>query len=399
MWMALRLLALGVAFLFGMQAALAGARVALVIGNGSYEGTTKLANPVNDASDIAAKLKQLGFTVVEGYDLGKRQMEEKIGEFSDRLEGADAGVLYYAGHGIAVAGRNYIVPVDAHLDAPARLKFESISIDDVAELMRGQTEVSVLVLDACRNNPFARTQTLAARGATEASGGLAAAQSYAGAYTVYSAQDGAVALDGKGRNSPFAVALLRHLDMPGASVEVVMGQVKADVEEATKGFQSPDAKGLLIRPFSFSPLEQQATRSVEPEKKVVAPTKIADQAALRTFVETEYLDPDVDHLEATLRRMYTGTVTSFGYVLSFEELLQGKRNYFNQFSKWKLSLTPGSLFIDFTARDAAKVTFILHYAYWKKGSDTPAEGDYKAALDMVRQSDGLWRIQSEAAAQ
>ena len=95
----------------GAGLAVAAERVALVIGNGSYEGVSTLANPVNDAQDIAAKLKELGFSVVEGYDLGKRAMEEKVGEFSDRLEGSDAAVLYYAGHGIAVQKRNFIVPI------------------------------------------------------------------------------------------------------------------------------------------------------------------------------------------------------------------------------------------------------------------------------------------------
>ncbi len=205
-------------------------------------GRGPLANPVNDATDIAAKLRELGFDVVEGQNLGKREMEQKIGEFSDRLEGAEAAVLlYYAGHGIAVAGRNFVVPVDAALDAPAKLKFESIAVDDIAELMRAQAPVSILILDACRNNPFGRGPAMATRGASE--GATVAAQSYAGSYTVYAAQDGAVALDGKERNSPFATALLKRLATPGASVETVMGLVKADVEEMTQGFQSPDAKG------------------------------------------------------------------------------------------------------------------------------------------------------------
>ena len=108
---ALRFLAVVAVLLGGAGLAVAAERVALVIGNGSYEGVSTLANPVNDAQDIAAKLKELGFSVVEGYDLGKRAMEEKIGEFSDRLEGSDAAVLYYAGHGIAVQKRNFIVPI------------------------------------------------------------------------------------------------------------------------------------------------------------------------------------------------------------------------------------------------------------------------------------------------
>ncbi len=391
---ALRLLIVAALLLLGSGEVLA-ARVALVIGNGQYEGVAPLTNPVNDAGDIAAELRRLGFEVIEGYDLGKRAMEEKIGDFSDRLAGAEAGVLYYAGHGIAVSGRNFIVPVDAHLDAPAKLKFESIAIDDIAEMMREQTGVSVLILDACRNNPFGRAAKPATRGAAEA--GLQASASYAGAYTVYSAQDGAVALDGKGRNSPFAAALLRRIATPGLSVETVMGQVKADVEEATQGFQSPDAKGLLTRPFSFAPGEQVATRSVAAEPEAAAaPDRMADQAALKRFIETEYLDPDTVNMEATVKRMYAENVSSFGYFLSNAELVPAKRNYFDQFTKWELSLTPGTLFIDFPANDSAKVVFTMHYAYWPKAGGDAAIGEIKVGLDMVRQGGG-WKIQSEAA--
>lgn len=394
MGLALRLIFALVLLVFGSGPVLA-ARVALVMGNGQYEGVAPLANPVNDAGDIAAELRRLGFDVIEGYDLGKRAMEEKIGEFSDRLSGAEAGVIYYAGHGIAVGGRNFIVPVDAHLDAPAKLKFESIAIDDIAEMMREQSGVSVLILDACRNNPFGRAAAPASRGVAEA--GLAASASYAGAYTVYSAQDGAVALDGKGRNSPFATALLKRIATPGLSVETVMGQVKADVEDATNGFQSPDAKGLLTKPFSFAPGEQVATRSVAPEATAAAaPDRLSDQAALRRFVETQYLDPDTAQIEATVKRMYTENVSSFGYFLSNAELVPAKRNYFAQFSKWKLSLTPGSLFIAFPANDTAKVVFTMHYAYWPKSGGAAAEGDVKVGLDMVRVG-ADWKIQSEAA--
>src|SRR6185436_2507089 len=132
-------------------------RVALVIGNGTYEEAGTLTNPVNDASDIAARLKGLGFEVIEGNDLGKRELERKIGEFSDALEGAGAGLFYYAGHGLQVDGRNFIVPVDARLDVPAKLRLEAVQIDDVLDIMEQQTKTSLVFLDACRNNPFARS--------------------------------------------------------------------------------------------------------------------------------------------------------------------------------------------------------------------------------------------------
>ncbi len=395
MWMAIRTLALFLLLLMPAGTPAAAPRVALVIGNGSYEGAAPLANPVNDATDIAAKLRELGFDVVEGQNLGKREMEQKIGEFSDRLEGAEAAVLYYAGHGIAVAGRNFVVPVDAALDAPAKLKFESIAVDDIAELMRAQAPVSILILDACRNNPFGRGPAMATRGASE--GATVAAQSYAGSYTVYAAQDGAVALDGKERNSPFATALLKRLATPGASVETVMGLVKADVEEMTQGFQSPDAKGLLTRAFSFVPEAALATRELTPPAAVDETPGLAEQAAIRRFIETEYLDPDIVNLEATLARVYAGEVNVFGTFANQEELYLLKKGFFDQFEKWELSLYPGTLEISFPAKDRARVVFVLKYIYWPKSNPgTPAEGNFKAALGMVKLG-GRWKIESEAA--
>ncbi len=379
-----------------VPAADAAGRVALVIGNGQYQGVTQLANPVNDARDVADKLRALGFTVVDGYDLGKRQMEQTIGEFSDQLDSAEAGVFYYAGHGIAVAGRNFIVPVDANLSAPAKLKFESISIDDLVELMKASTPVNVLILDACRNNPFGRGPAITTRGATDATSGLAAANSYAGAYTVYSAQDGAVALDGEGRNSPFATALLKHLDTPAATIEVVMGRVKAEVEEMTKGFQSPDAKGLLVQPFSFLPAEQLATRSVaaEPSPGDAESRALAD---VTRFVTERYLKPEPDNIEALAIEVFTDPATSFGVKLGLADMAKAKAQWFAQYGKWQLQMMPGSLKASFFDAESATVSFSLGYKYWPKQEDAPPQtGITQIVLGLVRQ-DGRWKIESEAA--
>ena len=349
--------------------------------------------------DIAARLRDLGFTVVEGYDLGKRDMEQKIGEFSDRLDGAEAGVFYYAGHGISVGGRNFIVPTDANLSAPAKLKFESISIDDLVELMKAATPVNVLILDACRNNPFGRGTAITTRGATEASPGLATGNSYAGAYTVYSAQDGAVALDGEGRNSPFAMALLKHLDTPGATVEVVMGKVKAEVEEMTKGFQSPDAKGLLVQPFSFKPVEQMATRSVAsgtdaPQDGSGDPQSMAI-ADLEHIVAGRYLKPDIANLDSFVDEMFSDPVTSFGRTVPRQELLQAKKKWFSDFAKWRLSMLPGTFKADMADDESARVTFDLRYKYWYKDtSRSPIAGTVHVYLDFAK-DDGDWKIEME----
>lgn len=391
MFQGVRLLLAVAALLFGAQAVLAASRVALVIGNGDYADSTKLANPVNDASDIAAKLRDLGFIVVEGQNLGKRDMEQKIGDFSDRLEGSEAAVFYYAGHGISAGGRNFIVPVDAHLNAPAKLKFESISIDDVVELMKQQSDVNILILDACRNNPFARGNGTSTRGVSESSGGLAAVSSYSGAYTVYSAQDGAVALDGDGRNSPFAIALLKHLGAPGAGVESIMGAVKADVEEMTNGFQSPDAKGLLVRSFSFNPgnvMPKQATRSAAPD----------DTLEIERIITSRYLNPDADDMAGIVAELYADPATSFGRSYSHGELAAVKSAWFAKYSKWRLQIRPGTFKADFSGPATAEVTFNLDYKYWPKGKGkAPVAGIVGVVLGMVRE-DGVWKIENEQSA-
>ncbi len=398
MRMLLRSLVLVLAVALGHEA-WAAQRVALVIGNGDYEGTTKLANPVNDAEDIAAEFRRLGFTVVEGYNLGKRDMESKIGEFADLLDGAETGLFYYAGHGISVGGRNYVVPTDAHLNAPAKLKFESISIDDVVEMMRQQSEVNILILDACRNNPFARGGT-PTRGATEASSGLATGNSYAGAYTIYSAQDGAVALDGEGRNSPFAEALLRHIATPGETIETVMGRVKADVEEVTKGFQSPDAKGLLVRSFSFAPGQQQATRAVpqqgqEEQQVASADPNAASGAEIERMITGLYLKPDPARLGEIVDDLFTEPATSFGRQYSRKDLAAAKGTWFAKYAKWRLQMLPGTFKPVFYDPDSATVTFDLRYKYWPKEEGLSAiAGTAHVTLDVVRE-DGRWRIESE----
>jgi uncharacterized caspase-like protein len=134
-------------------------RVALVIGNGTYAEAGTLTNPVNDALDIADKLRGIGFDVIEGNDLGKRDLERKIGEFSDALEGAGVGLFYYAGHGLQVEGRNYIVPVDARLDMPVKLQLEAVPIDEVLDIMEQQTKVSLVHHPAHKTDRFVSSRS------------------------------------------------------------------------------------------------------------------------------------------------------------------------------------------------------------------------------------------------
>ncbi len=151
------------AFLAGLSviavlpsAASAQKRVALVVGNSAYQHTAPLANPKNDAADVADALKKLGFQVVEGFDLDKAAFDLKVHEFATALRGAEAGVLFYAGHGLQVGGRNYLVPINAKGEAEALLDLEMVRVDVLQRAMEASSKTNVLFLDACRNNPLAR---------------------------------------------------------------------------------------------------------------------------------------------------------------------------------------------------------------------------------------------------
>ena len=185
-------------------------RIALVIGNSAYQYTPALANPVNDAEDLAKTLSGLGFQVTKSINLGKADMQRVLTNFAVALRGAEIGLFFYAGHGMQVSGRNHLVPIDAKLDAASTLEFETVRLDTVQALMEQETSTNVLFLDACRDNPLARNLARAMGTRSNAVGrGLAPQEAGAGTMISYSTQPGAIALDGTGgRNSPFAGALV-----------------------------------------------------------------------------------------------------------------------------------------------------------------------------------------------
>ena len=371
------------------------ARVALVIGNGSYADAGILANPVNDAEDIAAKLRAMGFTVVDGYDLGKRELEGKIGDFADALEGASAGLFYYAGHGIQVDGRNYILPVDAKLNQPAKLKLEAIPIDDVMDLMQQQAGTSILILDACRNNPFARALTAkATTRAVQAAEGFAEINSAKGTFIAFSTAPGAVAMDGSGRNSPFAEALLKHIDQPGQSINDLMIAVRRDVVETTKDFQTPMSWDSLTDRFSFveggAPDEQMQQQASAPDYD----PSFANRE-IESFINGRYLKPDAANFITATRDMFAEEVTSYGRTYKRDELVEIKAQRFAKWEKWKLNMLPGTLKVTLFDPETASVTFDMRYRYAPKDKGTgPIAGTAHVSLDMVK-LDGQWRIEME----
>jgi uncharacterized caspase-like protein len=222
-------------------------RVALVIGNGNYKTANTLPNPPNDAADVASALRKLGFDVVEGRDLDKRGMEDKVREFGRKLDRASMALFFYAGHGLQVGGKNYLVPIDAKLERAGDLSFDTIDVGQVLAQMEAEPRVNLIFLDACRDNPLARTlaRSLGTRSASVGQG-LATIQSAIGTMISYATQPDNVALDGEGRNSPFTAALLKHLGTQGLDIGSVMRRVRADVIQATRSKQVPWDHSSLI---------------------------------------------------------------------------------------------------------------------------------------------------------
>ena len=244
-----------------MSPAAAAKRVALVIGNAAYQQAGALTNPVNDAADMAKALTAAGFDVVLGLDLDRRAFDGKLREFARLVDGADTAVLFYAGHGLQVAGHNYLVPVDAGLASERDLDFDAVSLDFVLRQMEvgrdGKT--SIVFLDACRNNPLSRNlaRSMGTRGASVGQG-LAEVQTGVGTFIAYSTQPGNVALDGDGRNSPFTQALAAHVTEPGKNLTSIMIEVRNDVLKVTDGQQVPWDHSALTSDFFFQGQPQAA---------------------------------------------------------------------------------------------------------------------------------------------
>ena len=242
-----------IAFIVLLAPSIANAkRVALVIGNSTYLHAGTLANPKNDATDIAAALKKLGFEAIAAFDLDKTSFDRKVREFAAALSGSEAGVFFYAGHGLQVAGRNYLMPVDAKLIAAEAVDFETVPLDVVHRIMERQANTNILFLDACRNNPLARNLARAmGTRSTEIGRGLAPVESGVGTLISFSTQPGNVALDGSGRNSPFASALIGRLIMSTDDLSAILIDVRNDVRKATENKQVPWEHSSLTGRFYF----------------------------------------------------------------------------------------------------------------------------------------------------
>lgn len=296
--------------------AAASQRVALVVGNAAYQNAPVLANPHNDATAISAKLKSLGFEVVEGYDLDLRGTRRKIREFVNKLGSAEIALFYYAGHGLQVKGKNYLIPVDAALESSLDLEFEAVPMNLVLGAMEDRVETNVLFLDACRDNPLARSlrRSLGQR-SSSIGRGLAELNAGQGTLISFATQPGAVASDGNTGNSPYTAALVKHLGTPGESLTDSMIRVRNEVIQVTNKRQVPWEHSSLTGRVVLK------QKPAEPPKPVPAPQVSA---------------PSRGDLEVEL--MVWDTVKNANSALYFETYLKQYPNgVFAEFARLKIA--------------------------------------------------------------
>ncbi|HEY7644472.1 MAG TPA: caspase family protein, partial [Hyphomicrobiales bacterium] len=222
-----------------------GRRVALVIGNGGYKTVGSLPNPTRDAAAVAAQLKQIGFEVIDRYDLDEKAMRSALREFESKVAGADWALVYYAGHGMEMDGRNWLIPIDANLERATDVADEAVELERVLERVREAKRLRIVILDACRNNPFLSRMVMAGGRARAVQRGLADIEPEHGEVVFYSARHGTTAEDGASQHSPFTTALLKHLGTEGLEISLFFRKVTSDVLASTTPKQQPFVYGSI----------------------------------------------------------------------------------------------------------------------------------------------------------
>jgi len=233
-------------------------RTALVIGNSAYE-SGNLTNPVNDAGDIASALKRLGFEVMLKKNIRHRDMQEAVEDFGNSLKRGGIGLFYYAGHGIQINGINYLIPIDAKIKKESDVKFEALDANRILDEMgNANNGLNIIILDACRDNPFARSFRSSNRGLAIIS------SAPEGSFISYATGPGQVAMDGEKRNSPYTAALLKYMNIPGMPIEQVFKNVRISLEGLK---QTPWELSSLKGEFFFTP----GLQKVPLEQSVASP--------------------------------------------------------------------------------------------------------------------------------
>jgi peptidoglycan hydrolase-like protein with peptidoglycan-binding domain len=265
------------------NAALAEKRVAFVVGNGAYKNVAPLPNPAVDARSMVAMLRNVGFEVVEGTNLTRDKMTEKLLDFGKKAEGADVALFFYAGHGIAINGTNYLLPVDADLKSEMDVKLgAAINIDVTLEQTMADAKVKLVFLDACRDNPFAaKIKSNSATRSVSVQQGLAEMKSGEGTLIAFATGPGQTALDGQeGTNSPFTRALMANIVSPGVEIQQAMTKVRAQVNEETNKGQLPWGHTNLIGSVYLNPVAGVAGSLIEAPNTPAVTTGPASEVEL-----------------------------------------------------------------------------------------------------------------------
>ena len=299
-------------------------RLALVIGNAAYK-ESPLSNPVNDARDMSQLLMGLGFEVVYRQNASQAEMKSAIREFGNKIVKGDVALFYFAGHGAQVNGENYLIPVDAVITKEEEIEYESVNAGlALAQMASAANKLNIVILDACRNNPFARSFRSQTRG-------LAQISAPAGTIIAYATEPGSVAADGKGKNGLYTEELLRTMRLPGLKIEDVFKQVRVAVRNRSQGKQTPWESSSLEGDFYFNQPGDNTPKVVE---RVEAPVATADVSSIELkFWESVERSNDTKDFEAYLRKYPNG---------NFVELANNRIRSLEGSKKVNLSTPAGS---------------------------------------------------------
>ena len=324
-------------------------RIALVIGNGAYTKAPPLKNPPNDARDMAATLRTLGFEVTSGINTNQRDMKRLIREFGQKLKAGGSGLFYYAGHGVQSKGRNYLVPVDADIQSEAEVEDSGVDASLVLNYMDdAQNGLNIVILDACRNNPFARSF----RSASE---GLAQVDAPTGTLIAYATAPGRVASDGTGQNGLYTSELLKQMRVPGLSATEMFMRVRAEVMKQTGNKQVPWEASSLVGTFYFGGSKNDGTTASLPANEV----RVDPLAFELSYWETIKNSSNADDFKAYLEKYPNG---------QFASLAKNRINSLDAPTKPAESRTA-------PANDSA-----TELAFWDSVKNSTSAGDYRAYL-------------------
>jgi hypothetical protein len=361
-----------------------GRRVALVIGNSTYLSFPVLANPSNDATDIARKLQGLGFEVILGTDLDGNAFQAVLLKFAREIEGAEASLLFYAGHGIQIDDTNYLIPIDARLAQGSDVTGQAVPIDRIVGLMNEYTQTSIVLLDACRNNPLANAGAAAA-----GPDGLARIRAEGGSYIAFATAPGTAAFDGTGRNSPFSEALLRHIDTPNVDIRLMMSDVRQDVFQATDRSQLPWENNSLIGRFYFRQDDNLERLDASQRTEAEAWKAIANTTAREDFAA--FLRDFPDGAFASVAQLKIAALDQLDQRDSAEREDFVKARATNSEAGWKafIDTHKGSLFAELASEQLEKLRaeiaesqLSLEEIHWQSVETSRSPGDFRTFLSL-----------------